>query len=99
MNSDRRLGFLGLLYRADKAFIGEDLDKNLGEMKLVVVATDATTNTAEGFKKRLLMSHIPTSTTFTKADLGRALGHDEINFIGLKDKKAIASYIAKGANN
>ncbi len=91
-----KLGFLGILFRANKARIGDELDKSLMKADLVIVATDATSNTAEAFIRRLTEHAIPHRIEFTKEELGEALGRKEVNFIGIYDSKAAKAYLRKG---
>jgi ribosomal protein L7Ae-like RNA K-turn-binding protein len=91
-----RLGFLGLLYVAHKALIGEELFSSLHKVHLLLVATDATSNQALSTKRRAQNAHIPLIEEFTEAELGQALGHDSVTFIGIIDEKAAGAYLKKG---
>lgn len=91
-----KLGFLGILFRANKARIGDELDKTLLKANLVIVASNAMSNTAQAFTRRLSEHAIPFKIEFTKEELGSAVGRNEVNFIGIYDSKAAKAYLRKG---
>ncbi len=95
MNKDPRLGFLGLLYVSQKAIIGTDFISHLDKVKFVVIANDLTSGQSEMIRKKIHSRHIPTDSSFSSEELGAALGHGEINFIGITDKKSALSYVSK----
>mgnify|MGYP003595891119 CR=1 FL=1 len=90
-----RLGFLGLLYVAHKALIGEELYSSLSKVHLLIVAEDAHSNQALSTKRRAQSAHVPLLEEFTEAELGAALGHDSVTFIGIIDEKAAGAYLKK----
>lgn len=92
-----KLGFLGLLYVAHKVVIGEDLAEHFSRVKLLLMASDATSNQALGFEKKALAAHVPLIKEFTKKEMGQALGHDEVTFLGITDEKAAGAYLKKSA--
>jgi ribosomal protein L7Ae-like RNA K-turn-binding protein len=89
------LGFLGLLYVGKKALIGEELTSRLGKVKLLIKASDATSNQALGLKRKAINAHIPFVESFTKDELGAALGHNDVTYIGIIDEKAAGAYLKK----
>lgn len=93
---DNKLGFLGILFRANKAKIGPDLDANALKAQLVVVASDVTSNTAKSFISRLEANKIPYVTEYSKSELGNAVGREIVNYIGIFDQKAAKAYLRKG---
>lgn len=95
MEKDPRLGFLGILYVSQKAIIGEDFISHLDKVRFVIMANDISSGQGEAIKKKILARHLPISETFSSKELGLALGHSEINFIGITDKKAAMAYISK----
>ncbi len=94
-SSNDRLGFLGLLYVAHKALIGEELYSSLSKVRLLLVATDATSNQALSIKRRASLVHVPLIEEFTEKELGNALGHDSVTFVGIIDEKAAGAYLKK----
>ena len=95
MEKDPRLGFLGILYVSRRAMIGEDFLSHLDKVRFVVKANNLTSNQSKSIEKMVISRHIPMDDSFTSAELGNALGHDEINFIGIVDKKAALAYVSK----
>lgn len=89
------LGFLGLLYVGDKALIGEELLEHLSKVALLIVANDAESGQSESLKRRAQSAHIPMSELFSKEELGQALGHASVTFVGITDKKAAGAYLKK----
>lgn len=90
------LGFLGLLYVGHKAYIGEELVSRLSQVKLLIKATDAASNQALGFQRKAEAQHIPfAKESFSKDDLGLALGHEDVTYIGITDSKAAGAYLMK----
>jgi|LAHS01.1.fsa_nt_gb ribosomal protein L7Ae-like RNA K-turn-binding protein len=92
-----KLGFLGLLYVAHKVAIGEDLAEHFSKVKLLLMASDATSNQALSLEKKATSAHVPLIKEFTKKELGQALGHDEVTFLGIIDEKAAGAYLKKSA--
>jgi ribosomal protein L7Ae-like RNA K-turn-binding protein len=90
-----RLGFLGLLYVAHKALIGEELYSSLHKVALLLVAKDATSNQALSTKRRAQSAHVPMIEEFSEEELGAALGHDSVTFVGIIDEKAAGAYLKK----
>ncbi len=96
MQENHLLGFLGLLYVSKRAIIGEDFLSHLNKVKYVVVANDLTSNQSQTIKKQLVSRHLPMDDkNFSSEELGNALGHGGVNFIGIVDKKAALAYVSK----
>ena len=93
---NNKLGFLGILFRANSAKIGPDLEVNALKAKLVIVAKDITSNTGKAFLSRLKENNIPYIEEFSKSELGNAVGRDVVNYIGIFDSKAAKAYLRKG---
>lgn len=90
--TDNTLGFLGILFRAGKALIGEEA-RSSKKGKLAFIAADASENTKKETKN--ITDVLPTLGDYTKSELGSALGYEEISFIVITDKKAADSLLAK----
>ncbi len=96
MENKQLLGFLGLLYVSKRAIIGEDFLSHLDKAKFVVIANDLTSNQSLMIKKQIKNRHLPVDEkSFSSEELGKALGHDGVNFIGIVDKKAALAYVSK----
>lgn len=96
MENKQLLGFLGLLYVSKRAIIGEDFLSHLDKTKFVVIANDLTSNQSLMIKKQIKNRHLPVDEkSFSSEELGQALGHGGVNFIGIVDKKAALAYVSK----
>ncbi len=95
MNQDPRLGFLGILYSHGKAWIGEELLREADHIRFLVVANHITSNEGKKIQASFARRHIPMDMSFSAEELGKALGHDEVNFVGIADKKAAEAYAEK----
>ena len=95
MSQNDALGFLGLLYPTHQVIIGEELHKRMDEVTLIVAATDLGSGESLRTLGRIKRAHKPLSETFTAEELGKALGHAEVKFLGIVGKKAAMSYLLK----
>ncbi len=96
MQQNQLLGFLGLLYVSKRAIIGEDFLSHLDKAKFVVIANDLSSNQSQMIKKQIVSRHLPLDDkSFSSEELGNALGHGGVNFIGIVDKKAALAYVSK----
>lgn len=89
------LGFLGLLYPAHQVLIGEELWKNMEKVTLVVAASDIQSGEATRYLMKIKRAHKPSFQGFNSEELGEALGHARINFIGIIGKKASMNFLLK----
>lgn len=89
------LGFLGLLYPAHQVLIGEELWKNMDKVTLVVAASDIESGEATRYLMKIKRAHKPLFQLFNSEELGNALGHAKINFIGILGKKASMNFLLK----
>ena len=87
-NEDKIYSFLGLATRAGKIVSGDDstlLELKKGNVKLVIVAEDASNNTKKLFKDKSSFRNIPYIYFSTKLQLGLAIGKAPRAAIGIKD--------------
>ena len=89
------LGFLGLLYPSRQVLIGEELWKRIDEVTLVIAATDLTSGESLRYLEKIKKAHKPLFQGFDSVELGHALGHDKVNFIGVLGKKAAMNFLIK----
>ena len=95
-NAKNVLGFIGLLFRADKIQIGANLWHHIDEMKLFIKAKDATSGEALRFEKKIKSRHLRLlEVDLTMAELGLAVGRDEVTYLGVTDKKAAMALLSK----
>ena len=87
-NEDKIYSFLGLATRAGKVVSGDDstlLDLKKGNIKLIIVAKDASENTKKLFKDKASYRNIPYVYFSNKLQLGYAIGKAPRATLGLKD--------------
>lgn len=87
---DNVLGFLGILFRANKVLVGEAARlTNIGKMGFLAIdASETTKKEIHNLAKKL---NIPLYECYSKEELGDALGYTEISFLVITDKKAAQS--------
>lgn len=93
--TSKALGFLGLLYLGRKAIIGEELLNYNKPLALLVAANDLTSGTALKELAKFERAGYQIDKTYSMEELGEALGHQRVSFIGIIGKKAALSYLAK----
>ncbi len=87
-NQDKVCSLLGLATRAGKIVSGDDstlLELKRGNVKLVIVAEDASNNTKKLFKDKSSYRNIPQVYFLTKLELGLAIGKAPRAALGIKD--------------
>ena len=87
-NEDKIYSFLGLATRAGKVVSGDDstlLDLKKGNIKLIIVAEDASENTKKLFKDKASYRNVPYVYFSNKLQLGYAIGKAPRATLGLKD--------------
>lgn len=95
-NAKQVLGFIGILFRANKLQIGSYLWHSMSEVKLFVKAKDADSGEAMRYEKKIRSAHLPLLVVdLSKEELGEAVGRDAVTFIGITDKKAALAFVSK----
>ena len=87
-NKDKIYSFLGLATRARKIVSGDDstlLELKRGNVKLVIVADDASDNTKKLFKDKSSYRNIPYVYFSSKLELGYSIGKAQRSVLGVKD--------------
>lgn len=92
--NDNCLGFLGILYVARKALIGEEAYSSLPKAKLVLLAKDAKDGTKKMIQNAKNHHHFPLLEVYTKETLGSALGYEEVAYISIIDKRSAEKLIS-----
>jgi ribosomal protein L7Ae-like RNA K-turn-binding protein len=81
--------FLGLANRARKVISGEELvlkEIRSGKAKLVLLASDASANTAKRITDKTNYYKVPLKTVETRQELGHAIGRDERVVVAVLDE-------------
>ena len=90
------LGFIGLLFRANKIQIGANLWHHMDQVSLFLKANDASSGEALRYEKKIKSRHLPLlEVDLTMAELGSALGRNEVTYVGVMDKKAAMAVLSK----
>jgi len=89
------LGFLGLLYPSRQVIIGEELWRRIDEVTLIVAASDIVSGEATKYLGKIKRAHKPLFQEYSAEELGNALGHEKINFVGILRKKAAMNFLFK----
>ena len=87
------LTFLGLLNRGGRILFGPSLEHSLGKVDLLLIATDAAH--PERMEAKAKTANTITRKAYTKAELGQALGYDELSFVAIRGKKEAKAFLAK----
>lgn len=90
---DKTLGFLGILYRGGRVLMGEKSRENINLGRYAFLAKDASANSIKEALALINRGEIPYDTSYSKAELGGAIGYDEISFLLVTDKKAAKKLI------
>lgn len=88
-NEEKIYSYLGLATRAGKIVSGDDstlLELKRGNVKLVIVATDASNNTKKLFKDKSSYRNISYVYFSTKLQLGLSIGKAPRAVVGVKDE-------------
>ncbi|MCM0648584.1 ribosomal L7Ae/L30e/S12e/Gadd45 family protein [Clostridium swellfunianum] len=84
------LQFLGLAKKSGNLIEGynkcEELIKK-SKLTLLILSKDCSLNTKEKFSKYCTIYKIPYIEVFTKEELGAPIGREEINVLGVVDRK------------
>lgn len=83
---DNVLSLLGLIYRANKLYLGETCLDNISKVRFLFIASDASNNTKERYLKKCKYYNIPYNLDYPSKDLSNALGKNNIKVIGVFDK-------------
>ncbi|MCH5180229.1 MAG: ribosomal L7Ae/L30e/S12e/Gadd45 family protein [Erysipelotrichales bacterium] len=80
---------LGLAYKAKRILIGEDIITSLKTKKvvLIILTSDVSDNTRKRFHDKAKFYDVDIIESFTKSDLGEALGKGYVSAIGILDNK------------
>ena len=91
---DADLSFLGLLNRGGKLRIGEDC-LHSRRPALLLIASDASANSKKKYLEFALSRNLRALENHTKAELGLALGYEELSAVLIEDQKGAKAYLSK----
>jgi len=82
---DNVLSLLGLVYRAKKLILGEEVLNEIKDVKYLFIANDASSKTKERYIKKCHYYNISYNTDFSSEELSRAIGKTNSKVIGITD--------------
>jgi len=84
---DDTLQFLGLIYRAGKLVLGEEILKQIKKIRLLIIASDISEKSRQRLKKKTYYYQIPMINSYSSEQISSALGKNNVRVIGIKDEK------------
>ena len=85
-SKDKILNLLGLAYRAHKTVLGEQVLKRIGNVKLLILASDISEKSRERYLKKCHYYRIDSMEDFNSVELSQALGKENVKVIGIIDE-------------
>ncbi len=79
------LRLLGLIYRAKKMILGEEILSQIKKVKLVIIASDISEKSRERILKKCDYYQIGYIDRYTGEELSKALGKSNVKSIGIID--------------
>ena len=92
---DNCLRLLGLIYRAKKLYLGEDVLNNLKDCQLLIIASDTSIKNKERYIKKSKYYQLKYVDKYDCESLSKAIGKNNIKLIGIKDKGFADSFLSK----
>ena len=92
---NKSLQLLGLIYRAKKLVLGEDVLNSLKDCKLLIIASDTSEKNRERYLKKCDYYRLVHIDDFTSEELSTALGKNNIKLIGVTDEGFAKSLLSK----
>lgn len=89
------LKLLGLIYRAKKLLLGEDVLENLDRVKLMIIASDTSIKNKERYLKKSHFCNIDYVCEFTSDELSNSLGKNNVKLLGIIDEGFKQTFIKK----
>lgn len=93
------LNLLGLIFKAKKMLLGEQILKNFKSVKILILAKDISSSSRLRFEKKCHYYHVDIVDIFDTNQLSIALGKKTIKAIGITDegfKKTLLKKLKEG---
>ena len=84
--NDELLQLLGLIYKAKKLVLGEEILNNLKKVKVMIIADDISEKSRLRYEKKANSYQIPIINGFDSKQLSEALGKNNVKTIGIIDE-------------
>lgn len=92
---DEVLRLLGLVYKANKLLLGEEVLNQIDRVKLVFIASDASIKSIERYKKKCHFYNLEYIDKYSSEQLAKSIGKKNIKFIGVIDHGFTKTLLAK----
>ena len=92
---DDILKLLGLIYRAKKMVLGEEILDNFKKVRLLFLASDISEKSRVRYEKKCSYYHVICIDTYDGEQLSNALGKNNVKAIGIIDDGFTASLLKK----
>lgn len=92
---DKVLGFIGIINKGRKISIGETAYYEIEKGYYSFLASDCSENTKKAALKALKKKEMPINSSYSKKELGNAIGYQEVSFMIVTDKKAAQKLISE----
>ena len=92
---DNALSLLGLIYRARKIVLGEEVLNQMKKIRLVLIASDISQGSRERIEKKCHFYNVGMIDRYESGQLSAALGKNNVKVIGITDKGFADSFLSK----
>ena len=92
---DKVLNLLGLIYRAKKMVLGEEVYKQIKKVKYIIMASDISEASKVRVLKKIHYYQIEYLDKYSSAELSSAIGKNNIKLIGIIDEGFKKSLVEK----
>ena len=83
---DDFLNLLGLVYKAKKLVLGEEVLKQIDKVKLLIIASDISIKSKQRFEKKAHYYNIEIIDNYSAEQLSKCLGKKIVKAIGIVDQ-------------
>ena len=83
---DSVLSLVGLIFRAKKLYLGEKCLDNIGKVKYLFIASDASNSTKERYLKKCYYYKIPYCLKYSCDELSNCVGKFNVKIVGVFDQ-------------
>lgn len=92
---DSSLKLLGLMFRAHKLLIGQEVLDDLKNCKLLIIASDTSDKNKERYLKKCDFYNLKHVDNFTSEQLSNSLGRNNVKLLGIIDDGFVKTFLTK----
>ena len=89
------LGLLGLIYKAKKLVLGEEILKQISKVKLLIIASDISSASRSRFEKKCFYYDIEMIDCYNSKQISNSLGKNNVKVVGITDQGFVKSFKKK----